>query len=255
MSAATLYQLMPPLSPEEYSELTDDIRANGIQVPVIVDEDGVAIDGHHRQRIAEQLGIDCPTVVKAGLTDAEKRTMALNLNLHRRHLNREQKRQIVEASLKADPQLSDREHARRTGVSPSTAGAVRAELEESVQIGHFSERLDPRTGNASQPATKLRPASPASPDPTPEPAVIIDRATGEVTHGPAPQSRPRRTPLPEQFRDAIYDMSRKTERVSKLLDDDRFPQNTATIADHNRAFLRQTRDDLARILNALNITD
>jgi len=107
------------------------------------------------------------------------------------------------------------------------------------------------------------PASPASPDPAPVIGMdgktyrrpSVDRETGEVLDETPEPAKPRRSPLPEQFRDAIYDMSRKTEKVARLLKDDRFPQNTATIADHNRAFLRQTRDDLARILDALNITD
>lgn len=266
--SAVLYQLMPPLSPEEYQELTEDIRVNGIQVPVIVDEDGVAIDGHHRQRIAEQLGVRCPTVVKSGLTDAEKRTMALNLNLHRRHLTREQKRQIVEASLKADPQLSDREHARRTGVSDHTAAKVRADLEESAQIAHFSTRTDPRTGEATQPATKPRPVSPATPD------FDVDEWRGDVLHhaeatggivpltGPnsvadpgVPQSpKPRRTPLTDQFRNATTDLTRKTETIARLCDDDRFPRNAEEVATSIRSDLIRAIDALTDVVNLLDST-
>lgn len=263
--SAVLYQLMPPLSPEEYQELTEDIRANGIQVPVIVDEDGVAIDGHHRQRIAEQLGIDCPTVVKSGLSDAEKRTMALNLNLHRRHLTREQKRQIVEASLKADPQLPDREHARRTGTSHVTVGSTRKELEKSGQIDHFSERLDPRTGNASQPATKSRPASPDEPE-------GLDQWRGEVLHqaeetgevikltGPNSVAYPsgrqqapkeRRKPLTDSFFNASYDLCRKAERVLQLTEDDRFTQNREKLALKHRNELLQVISDLQDVITAL----
>lgn len=92
--------------------------------------------------------------------DALLRGLAFSLNLNRRHLTREQKREIVAESLKSDPQLSDREHGRRTGVSKNTAAAIREELEESGQIDHFSERVDPRTGNASQSASKPKPAIP-----------------------------------------------------------------------------------------------
>ena len=48
---------------------------------------------------------------------------------YRRHLNREQRRALIAESLKADPQLSNREHARRTGTSDKTAGDVRSGLE------------------------------------------------------------------------------------------------------------------------------
>ena len=44
------YQVMPPLSEEEYQALKEDIAYNGIQVPVVEDTDGNIIDGHHRVR-------------------------------------------------------------------------------------------------------------------------------------------------------------------------------------------------------------
>ena len=127
-----------------------------MQVPITVDENSIVIDGHHRRKIASEIGIDCPQVVKAGLTDTEKRTLALSLNIDRRHLNREQKRALVERSIKADPQLTDREQARRTGADHKTVAKRREELEKSGEIPHFSERVDPRTGNATQPATRRR---------------------------------------------------------------------------------------------------
>lgn len=51
---AVLFQSMPPLSPEEYSALEQSIRDNGVQVPIVVDEAGVVIDGHHRQKITSR---------------------------------------------------------------------------------------------------------------------------------------------------------------------------------------------------------
>ncbi len=84
---------------------------------MIVDENGAIIDGHHRDMIASELGIDCPRDVRTGLSDVEKRTIAISLNKDRRHLTREQVRALVAESVKADPQLTDREHARRVGVS------------------------------------------------------------------------------------------------------------------------------------------
>ena len=47
--------------------------------------------------------------------------------MNRRHLSREQKRALVAESLRADPILRDRDHARRCGASHVTVGRVRAE--------------------------------------------------------------------------------------------------------------------------------
>ena len=144
MNTAVEFQVMPPLTVDEYNDLHESIKEHGVQVPITVDENSIVIDGHHRRKIASEIGIDCPTVVKAGLTDTEKRTLALSLNIDRRHLNREQKRALVAKSIKADPQLPDYQHARRSGVSPHTAKSVRNELESDLQIANEATRINAR---------------------------------------------------------------------------------------------------------------
>ena len=48
---AERWQLFPPLSDEEYAALKADIAAQGVLVPVVIDEDtGEVIEGHHRLR-------------------------------------------------------------------------------------------------------------------------------------------------------------------------------------------------------------
>lgn len=150
MSAAE-FQVMPRLTADEYAELEASIVEHGVQVPIVLSRDDRIVDGYHRDEIARKHSLHCPRVYADG-DETELRGLAFSLNLHRRHLNREQKRELVAESIKADPQLSDREHGRRTGVSAQTATKVRDELEKSAQVEHFSERIDPRTGNASQPA-------------------------------------------------------------------------------------------------------
>ncbi len=169
-AGAAPYQVMPDLGPEDVEQLRESIRARGVLMPILVDEDGVVIDGHHRAHIAAELGVECPREVRPGLTETEKRSLAYELNSARRQLSREQKRGLVADSLKADPQLSDREHARRVGVSPTTVGAVRAKLEQTGDVS----KLDTRTDSAGrkQPASKSEPS--AGPIEEPEPAAAAD---------------------------------------------------------------------------------
>lgn len=92
------YQLLPSLDPDAYLALKRDIEAHGIQVPVEVDEEGNVLDGHHRIRIAQELGLPdeaIPKVVRAGLTEEQKLEHVLRLNLLRRHLTREQKQALA----------------------------------------------------------------------------------------------------------------------------------------------------------------
>lgn len=191
MTAPVLFQFMPPLLPSEYLALTESIKTHGVQVPVIVDEAGAIIDGHHRDQIAAELGIECPREVRAGLDDSTKRTLAISLNKDRRHLTRSQIQALVVESLKADPHMSDREHARRTGVNHETVGAARQRLVSAGVVAESATRIG-RDG-VTQPATK------------PE---RIDLATGEVLDAaesefvneagePLPVWNPRPEPYPQ----------------------------------------------------------
>lgn len=180
-----LYQLMPSLTAEEYNELRDDIAANGVTVPIITTEGGEIIDGHHRARIARALGVPCPEQQVSGYSEAELRDMAFRLNAHRRHLSREQRRELIVQSVKTDPELSNRQHAERTGVDHKTVAPVRAQLENRGEIPHVSERRD-STGR-QQPASKPTPRTPSVPEP-------IDRNTGEIQS--APVAEPPQEPSP-----------------------------------------------------------
>lgn len=165
------YQLLPALTADELHDLRASIETHGVMVPVLIDGDGDVIDGHHRQQIADELGIDYPVAQRADLTETEKRTLALDLNLHRRHLSREQKREVIARSLAADPHLSNRQHAERTGASHPTVAAVRSELESTGKIYQSDERMsaDGRVRPSTQPE-RPEPINGHAPEPDPAPA-------------------------------------------------------------------------------------
>jgi ParB-like chromosome segregation protein Spo0J len=152
MTDTPRFQIMPSLSPDDYASLEKSIIEHGVMLPIIVDENDDIIDGHHREQIAQKLDIQCPRDVRTGLTDAEKRAMALTLNIDRRHLTQQQKRELLEKSITADPQLSDREHGRRTGTDHKTATKVRDEMERRGEIPHVDKHTD--TTGRQQPASK-----------------------------------------------------------------------------------------------------
>lgn len=136
------YQVMPELTHEEYAELKADISQRGVMVPIEYDEAGNVLDGYHRLRICEELGIkNFPKVIRAGLTEAEKFTHARKLNIARRHLTSEQKRELIREQLKATPEQSDRQIAKTLGVSKNTVKANRQELEAGGQIAHLETAI------------------------------------------------------------------------------------------------------------------
>jgi len=118
------YQLMPALAPAEEEALRASIAEHGVMVPIMVDEHGTVIDGHHRQRIAAELGVDCPHIVRAELPEHEKRLQAVVMNMARRH-STDAQRVLVGRKIESD--LAKRAEANRTANLPTVdAPSVKA---------------------------------------------------------------------------------------------------------------------------------
>jgi ParB-like chromosome segregation protein Spo0J len=147
------YQLLPPLSAEDRAALEASIVEHGVLVPVEYDEFGNILDGHHRVEICESLGLcDWPRFVRKGLSEADKRSIARELNVSRRHLTAEQKRGLIADQLRDTPTISSRAIAAMLGVSDKTVAAVRKQLVDGAEIPHHEE-FEGRDG-VKQPARK-----------------------------------------------------------------------------------------------------
>ena len=158
VSPEHFYQTMPPLARDDAAALERSIQTHGIQTPILVDEAGNIIDGHHRREIAVRCGLPLPVEVRRGLDESTKVALSISLNVDRRQLTREQKRQLIATSIKAEPEATDREHARRTGATHPTVAAVRSELEASGVVERFTTRTDSlgRQQPASKPVVSIK---------------------------------------------------------------------------------------------------
>ena len=101
----------------------------------------------------EDLGIsDYPRVIRAGLSESQKREHARRMNLARRHLSQAQKRELIRQQLQETPERSDQQIARLLGVTHPTVGALRRELTGAVvnlTTPDFSEWI-PQQGQCLQ---------------------------------------------------------------------------------------------------------
>ena len=109
--------------------------------------------------------------------------------MNRRHLSREQKRALVAESLRSDPILRDRDHARRCGADHKTVGRVRAEegiptpdeviLSEVERSGDNDYQVGQRLGVSEHTVKRVREDSqnvqsgqnanaPSAPEPEPD---------------------------------------------------------------------------------------
>lgn len=240
---AVRYQVMPPLSADEYQELHDSIKAQGVLEPIHVDEDGVVIDGHHRSKIAAELGIPCPVITHDDLDESGKRSLAFTLNLKRRHLNREQRRALIAESLKSDPQLSNREHERRTGTHKNTVQAVREELESTGQIAQSETRV---SGDG-----RVRPASQPRPEPAPgvQPG-DLDELNNTTTEPPEP-AKPRRTPITDDANRIGWEIRKAAEKLAALTEDDRYTTSKEKVTPLVRGHLQYVIEIATNVLDDL----
>jgi len=85
--------LFPEMNAQAFLELKEDIRNNGQQVPIIV-QNGYVLDGRHRYRACRELGIT-PMVSELTVTNEPVEQVVASLNLHRRHLTEGQRAMIA----------------------------------------------------------------------------------------------------------------------------------------------------------------
>jgi ParB-like chromosome segregation protein Spo0J len=182
------YQVMPPLSPEEYQPLKADIRANRVKIPIEVDEAGNILDGFHRQQICDELGIECPRRVLEGLTEEEKLAHALRLNLKRRHLSPGQKRQLARRWRKQ--RWTQKRIAQALGVAQPT---IANWLREFINSDKLPSTVQGKDGKAYSPTKQRRrtahPAEVNRPETPQSPADAGDGPAQEPEQPEPPQLR------------------------------------------------------------------
>ena len=164
----------PLLSKKELEELAGDIKRNGLKNPIVLwaPEDGAEsqlIDGRNRLDALVMIGRDVvdekgrlhEEIMWEPAIGGDPVKLAHSLNVYRRHLTPEQKRELIAAEIKADPSKSDRQIARVVKASPTFVGKVRAEKEATGDVSTVDTRTD--TKGRKQPARKVKAKAKASP--------------------------------------------------------------------------------------------
>ena len=133
-------ELFPVMDEAAFAALVADIAAHGQREPILV-LDGQVIDGRHRLRACEQLGLE-PLVRQVSADDGDPFGLVVSLNLHRRHLS-EGQRAIIAARLATLPHgrpdanaqicaFTQDEAAQHLKVSRRTVQHARAVLDHGI---------------------------------------------------------------------------------------------------------------------------
>jgi hypothetical protein len=159
--------LFPTMSDDELDELAADIAKNGLLQPVVFLGEEL-LDGRNRiaalhripdevrrEKIARDINEGESSIIYPFLEDPIG--YVLSANLHRRHLNREQKSAVIDTLLKQYPERSDRQIAKQVDASPTTVGTRRGELEAKGEVSKLDTRTD--TKGHQRPAHKPQAAA------------------------------------------------------------------------------------------------
>jgi hypothetical protein len=87
--------LVPGLTKEEYESLKESIKQDGLWVPLIINQDGVLLDGHHRYKACKELRIRPYYIVKELNNKYDEKFFVIDSNLKRRQLNNFQKVELA----------------------------------------------------------------------------------------------------------------------------------------------------------------
>jgi len=142
---------LPSHTETEVEALRDDIKANGLKVPVVIDDSDTVIDGRLRVRLCDELEIDWrkTTTLESKLTDDQKAALRIRLNLLRRSTppTASQRREYVKTLLKADPNMSNATFGALCGMDASSVSRIRSQMEKKseVEAAKSTTGLDGRT--------------------------------------------------------------------------------------------------------------
>ena len=221
------------LSDAELDALAKDIDANGLTSPLSLwrareSADWQLLDGRNRLDAMARLDDGDDRIggafAMANRYEGERTdplAFVVSANILRRHLDAEQKRDLIAALLKADPTRSNRTIGGLAATDHKTAGNVRKELEGRGEIPHVSARTD--TAGRQQPAHKppmhRQPPAAIVHNTTPRPAPVskMDQARQlrEQRFASAPAAAPAQSLATEieAFRSMLKDR-RPTSRAS-----------------------------------------
>lgn len=165
--------LLPPMTDDEYAGLKADVAEHGQRQPIIVHL-GTVLDGRHRMKACEELGIE-PNVEQ--FTGGDPIAYVLSSNVHRRSLSASQRAAVaVEAEALFAEQAAKRKGGRpRKDAKP---GADRHPVD-----GKALAQAAKATGSASRTAARAKAVKTADPEKfeaIKRGEVSVDRAAKDV---------------------------------------------------------------------------
>jgi hypothetical protein len=161
------------MSPDELRELGEDIKTNGLKLPIAITGDGKLLDGRNRLDAMETVGVefkfgrttnDGPIHIDIGtdglswpeIVKTDPYAYVISANIHRRHLTVEQRQHLLITLIARAPEKSDRQIGGEIGVDHKTIASARAKGETTGEISPVEKRVGKDGKSRRPPARKPR---------------------------------------------------------------------------------------------------
>ena len=141
--------LVYPLSKSENELLKRSIKEKGLHLPVIVNQDNVILDGHHRYEICKELNIEPRFEVKRFDNPLNEKEFVIEINLKRRHLNSFQIAELeykMEEIYKERAKLRSFSNLKNVNKEIILSTAPNDAIDVKIETGKVSEIIAKKTG-------------------------------------------------------------------------------------------------------------
>jgi hypothetical protein len=163
------------MTPDELRELGEDIKKNGLKLPIAITGDGKLLDGRNRLDAMEAVGVEFkfgrttnggPIHIDIGtdglswpeIVTSDPVAYVISVNIRRRHLNVEQRQHLLITLIARAPEKSDRQIGREIGVDHKTIASARARGEATGEISPVEKRVGKDGKSRKPPSHKPRKA-------------------------------------------------------------------------------------------------
>lgn len=176
----------PMMSEEEFQELVEDIKANGLRTPLVFNHNhSILIDGRNRLRACADARVSITyTTLPEGYTDQQIIDYIVSANVHRRHLTQAQKAMVATA---LEPMYAEAAKERMLAGKKDPSADLR---EGSPREGRADEQAAKAVGASGRAVSQAKALKRDAPD-------LADKvAAGTMTLNAADKERKARTAKP-----------------------------------------------------------
>lgn len=207
-------ELFSDLTTDDYNNLKEDIASRGIQDPLHITKSNVIISGHQRQKVALDLDIPVPCIIREDLTeDWQIEEQLIADNLLRRHLNDYQKIVCAERlyMIEQEQAKERQESTQLNGKNPEGEPIIGGGKFATTEKGKTRDKVAEKVGMSGRQYDKARKVYHEAPEPIKEEwksgHISTHNAYKQTQREQKKQQRKETTatpPLPDDEYEVIY---------------------------------------------------